>query len=406
MKKVCVIGLNYAPEDSGTGLYTTEMCEYLSKKFEIEVVTGYPYYPEWRIRDAYKSKTGILNEVINGVKVNRVKQYVPEKVNPFNRLYHYWDFYKKALDVCKIKEIDVAIVVLPNIFLLNLGAKLKKQYPNIKIWAHVQDFEIDAGLETLKGVKKVPLFAKSLYGIERKLFSKFDVVSTISDGMIDKLLEKKVEKEKTYFFPNWADIDSLYPLKKSSYREKLGLNEKFVVMYSGNIGGKQDWETVIAGIEKLKENTEIHFVVAGDGNKGTYVKERLKDLKNVTILPLQPKDKLNEFLNLGDLHIIPQKKDAQDSFMPSKLLGIKATGKAVFCLANQNSTVYQVVKNNDIGYVLDENSYEFFTDKIIEIKECKERINKGLKARKYVVENYKYKSVMEKLITKIKSVSE
>lgn len=401
MKRICVIGLNYFPEESSTGLYTTEMCEYLSREFEVEVVTGYPYYPEWKIAEEYKNKRGVITEEIKGVKLNRVKQYVPLKVNFLKRIFHYWDFYRKALNVCKNKKIDVVMVILPNIFLLDLGAKLKKKYPHIKIWAHVQDFEIDAGLETLKGIRKIPLLAKSLYTIEKKMFSKFDMVSTISDGMTDKLQKKGVSKEKIYFLPNWVDITSLYPLKESVYRKELGVENKFIVMYSGNIGGKQDWDTVIAGIEKLEEKKDIYFVIAGDGNKGTKIKERLKKFTNVTTLPLQPKERLNEFLNLGDLHIIPQKISAQDSFMPSKLLGIEAVGKPVLCLANQNSTVYKVVERNDTGYVVNEDSYSDFSEKIIMIKHDSKRFSKGLKAREYVVSNYEYNAVLNKLIAKI-----
>ena len=62
MEKIAVIGLNYYPEDSSTGLYTTEMVEHLSKEFEVEVVTGYPYYPEWEIWKQYKDKRGELIE--------------------------------------------------------------------------------------------------------------------------------------------------------------------------------------------------------------------------------------------------------------------------------------------------------------------------------------------------------
>lgn len=399
MKKICVIGLNYYPEESSTGLYTTEMCEYLKDYFQVEMVTGYPYYPEWEIYDKYKERNGILKEEKNGVNIIRVKQYVPKKLNPIKRIYHYFDFYKKALSVVKKNNYDLVLVILPNIFLLKLAIKIKKNGNTKKIWAHIQDFEIDAGLETLKGLGKIKILRYFLYKIEKKLLKEMDIVSSISEGMIRKLNEKGVIGERQYFFPNWADVSKIYPLEKSIYREELNINEnEFVVMYSGNIGGKQDWDSLIKCIKKLGN---IKFVIAGDGNKKKYLFEKLQDKKNVILLPLQPKEKLNEFLNLGDIHIIPQKKDAKDSFMPSKLLGIMAAEKPVLVLANQESNLYSTVKNKEIGYALKEDEYENLGELIKKISKDIKRRDKGKNARNYLKENYIYESIMKKLIEKI-----
>ncbi len=405
MEKIAVIGLNYYPEDSSTGLYTTEMVEHLSKEFDVEVVTGYPYYPEWEIWKQYRDKRGELIEEANGVKVCRVRQYVPKKVNFINRVVHYWDFYRKTLKVLNRKDLRLVMVILPNIFLLKLGIKYRKKNSGCKIWAHVQDFEIDAGLETLKKIAKIPLLAKVLHSIEKSMFSKFDVVSTISDGMMAKLDKKGVAGDKQYFLPNWADISFIFPKESSVYREKLGIEEdEFVVMYSGNIGKKEDWDTVINCVKKLKDNSNVKFVIAGDGNKREYVFDKLKALSNVILLPPQPKDMLNEFLNLADLHVIPQKREEKDSFMPSKLLGITAVGKPPLCLANRESSVYRVVVENDIGYVLNEDEYDKFSEKILEISSDRKHMEeKGRRARDYVVENYEYKNIMGKLSRKIKT---
>lgn len=403
-KKILLVGLNYYPEESAIGLYSTEMCEYLSKEFQMEVITGYPYYPEWEIRADYREKNGVIHEERNGVKISRVKQYTPKKVDPFRRLYHYWDFYRKAMEIAKEREYDLVQVILPNIFLLKLAINLKKSNKAKIIWAHVQDFEIDAGLETLKGIGKIPLVKHPLYWIEKNLFSKLDIVSSISSGMVNILGSKGVKLENRYFLPNWSDVSKLYKIEKSKYRKELGIKEEdFVVMYSGNIGGKQDWETTIETIKKLQNNQNIKFIIAGDGNRKESVERELKNYKNVTILPLQPKERLNDFLNLGDLHIIPQKPDAKDSFMPSKLLGIMSVEKPVLVLANKESNLYEVIKKEEIGYVLSEAEYDKFSDTILEIE--KNRIEnevRAKKARKYVLQNYVYEIVMEKLVEKIK----
>ena len=69
-KKVTIIGINYYPEDSAIGLYTTQKAEYLvSKGYDVTVITGFPYYPQWEIRSDYKRKNYLVKETINGVNV-------------------------------------------------------------------------------------------------------------------------------------------------------------------------------------------------------------------------------------------------------------------------------------------------------------------------------------------------
>ena len=91
--KIVIIGINYAPEDSAIGLYTTEKAEYLvSKGFDVTVITGFPYYPQWEIRPDYKSKKYLEKEIINGVHVFRSKQYVPKDPTFIKRIVHLTSF--------------------------------------------------------------------------------------------------------------------------------------------------------------------------------------------------------------------------------------------------------------------------------------------------------------------------
>ena len=86
---IIIIGINFYPEDSAIGLYTTQKAEYLaSKGYDVTVITGFPYYPQWKIRDDYKSKSYLVKETINGVKVLRSKQYVPIDPTFLKRIIH------------------------------------------------------------------------------------------------------------------------------------------------------------------------------------------------------------------------------------------------------------------------------------------------------------------------------
>ena len=94
MKTITIIGVNYYPEDSAIGIYTTQLAEYLTQNdFDVNVITGFPYYPSWEIKKEYQNKNTFLKERINTIKVYRYKQYVPKNPTFLKRIVHFLDFY-------------------------------------------------------------------------------------------------------------------------------------------------------------------------------------------------------------------------------------------------------------------------------------------------------------------------
>jgi len=138
---------------------------------------------------------------------------------------------------------------------------------------------------------------------------------------------------------NWVDIDSIRPLEAPSpYRRELGLAETDrVVLYSGNVGAKQGFDTVIAAAERLADRPEIQFIIAGEGPAKAKLQARAKTLPNLRFLPFQPYARLSSFLGLADVHILPQSADAADLVLPSKLGGMLASGKPIVATAAQGT---------------------------------------------------------------------
>ncbi|MGY0426301.1 MAG: glycosyltransferase WbuB, partial [Polaribacter sp.] len=144
-KSITIIGINYYPEDTAIGLYTSQLANYYNKKgIEVNVITGFPYYPAWKINSEYKSKKTFYKETSNGINIYRYKQYVPQNPTFFKRILHLLDFSLGAFfNLLKIKETDVVLCIVPftaTIFLGKILSKLKKA----KLWVHIQDFEFDA----------------------------------------------------------------------------------------------------------------------------------------------------------------------------------------------------------------------------------------------------------------------
>ena len=149
IKRITIIGPNYYPEDSAIGLYTTQKAEYLLKKgFEVTMVTGFPYYPQWEIWNDYKLNSYYINENINGVQVYRYKQYVPQKPTFTRRIIHLLSFTLGSVpNIFKGNKPDLVIVIIPFTTTALLGWILKVVYKS-KLWIHIQDFEFDAAMDS------------------------------------------------------------------------------------------------------------------------------------------------------------------------------------------------------------------------------------------------------------------
>jgi len=182
--------------------------------------------------------------------------------------------------------------------------------------------------------------------LERWLMRGFDRVSTISQRMCDRLRKKGVDDARILLLPNWVDAEAIHPLPEASpMRAELGVgDDQLVALYAGNMAAKQGLETLIDAARRLEHRRGIVFVFAGAGPSKAALAEQAAGLSNVRFLPLQPLERLNKLLNLADLHMLPQKADAADLVMPSKLSGMFASGRAVIACANPGTELEAVVK--------------------------------------------------------------
>jgi colanic acid biosynthesis glycosyl transferase WcaI len=164
--------------------------------------------------------------------------------------------------------------------------------------------------------------------------------------MLVHLEQKGVRPEQACLFPNWIDTGVVFPLPDSpeSLRKSLGIPEnKTVVLYAGNMGNKQGLEILIEAARGLPPNADIRFVLCGEGSARLGLEHAAEGVQNIQFLPLQPPEKLNQLLNAADIHVLPQRADASDLVMPSKLLGMLASGKAVIATADPGTEIGTVV---------------------------------------------------------------
>lgn len=408
IKDITFITVNYAPEDTAIGLYTSQLAEFLVLKgYNVSVITGFPYYPMWKIPAHYQDKPKYYSEEINGVTIFRYKFFVPENRNFFYRTLHILSFnFGNLFNLKKIKKADLIFCNIPFTTNVMLGMLLKRRLKS-KLWTSIKDFEFDAAYES--GLLKENFiskgFKKILYKTEAYLFNNSDIISSISFNMVERI-RQKAPKTNPVFFPDWVDVDFIDPNKYSQH--PFVTKDKFTILYSGNIGQKQNWEVYIDLAKKLSSYHDIEFVLVGEG---AYKNELLARLKAENLLDFVtyhepiPYEDLPNLLCSADLHILFQKSDVIDSVMPSKILGMMSSSRPSIITGDLKSEVAKHIKlSQGEGYYTNDDIEIIFKD-ILKLKEDQAlRSVLGDKAREYMINNFSKEMILNSFLVKIDSL--
>ena len=236
--RLVIYGINYRPELTGVGKYSGEMAEWLAARgHEVRVVTAPPYYPQWSVLGVY-SAWKYRRETLGGVSVWRCPLWVPGSPSGLKRILHLASFAVSSFPVMLLQlswRPDFILVIEPPLFCTPTSL-LVSRLCKARSWLHVQDFEVDAAFDL--GVLSSPRLRRLVLKAESWLMSKFDRVSTISTQMINRLQAKSVSSEKQVLFPNWVDLEHIYPIRSPvEFKGQLGISASSIVfLYSGKSG--------------------------------------------------------------------------------------------------------------------------------------------------------------------------
>lgn len=393
--RILIYGINFAPELTGIGKYSGEMADMLAKMgHEVRVITAPPYYPHWQVDAAY-SQWRYSSEEMNGVRVMRCPLWVPRNPCGVRRLVHLASFALTS-SFRLFTQIpwrpQIVLVIAPTLFCAP-AAWVVARLTGARAWLHIQDFELDAavGLGLLRNAWILALAQR----FERFWLRWFDRVSTISDAMQARLVAKGVANERCVMFPNWVDTNMIYPLPEPTrYRTELRLTaDTMVALYAGAMGEKQGLEMIIEAARQLESQPQIVFVLAGAGTARARLEQLSQGMRNIRWLPVQPAARLNDLLNLADIHLLPQQAGAEDLVMPSKLTGMLASGRPVVATATPGSQLASVVST--MGAVTPPGDIDRFAAAIYNFAiDLPARKEHGERARQYAQSHLDYATII------------
>src|SRR5262249_33216861 len=288
-------------------------------------------------------------ETLSGAEVYRCPLYVPARPRGTSRILHLASFALSSLPVALWQALafrpHVLIAIAPALISAP-GARLAAALGASAPWLHIQDCELAAAFAF--GLVPGGAPRRLAGGAEAWLMRRFARVSSITPAMVAKLGEKGVPLERRRLFANWVDTEQIRPAA-SPLRQELGLPEESVVaLYAGNMGEKQGVE-ILAEVARGLAGLKVTMVLAGAGAAQPRLHAMTAGLGHVRWLPLQPSDRLNDLLNLADIHLLPQRADAADLVMPSKLAFMLASGKPVVAGAAPETAIARAIDGAGIA---------------------------------------------------------
>lgn len=207
-------------------------------------------------------------------------------------------------------------------------------------------------------------------GRNKKVFSRARIIYALSDRMQCRIL--KYSKRKIHIIPNWTAFSGFTPIPKEKNRiaNREGLNNKFIVQYSGNIGSTHNVETILEVAELLSDVRDIEFNIIGRGDRTKKIREIIdrKNLKNCKLLPFLKDEELYESLCCADLAVVTLDERTADVSVPSKIYNLMAAGVPVMAITGMNSAVAAIITANDMGRTFEKKDIIGMRDFILDLK--------------------------------------
>ena len=378
----------YAPENVSASVLITELAVDLVKRGnQVSMVTSVPNYPYGRVFPGYKNKF-YQSERLDGVNVIRTWSYISPERTFWPRLLHYGSYSATAFyGGLFYGKPDVIVSYSPPLP-LGISAWLLSRIWGVPWVLQLEDLYPDAAVAAgvLRNRKVIAFFS----AMERFLYSHATHISIISESFRRNLINKGVPEVKMALIPVWADPDEVQPMSTyNSFRNALGLNDKFVLLYAGNMGLTSSLEDIVEAADKLRGYPKICFVLVGEGVKKQPLEKlaESKGLSNILFLPYQAREIFPEVLAAADISFVTLNQDSSVSSLPSKVFNLMASARPILSVSPPESELASLIIKSGCGVNVPVGQPGLLADQICVLLEQPERLEDMGRRGRTLLEN-------------------
>jgi len=391
--KLWIVSELYYPEVTSTGYILTEIAEGLAAEdLSISVLCSQPSYSARGLRAPAKENR-------NNVIIHRIWGITLDKDIFFFRLINLITitFSVFVSSLWHFKRFDIVLVVTnpPSLpFFVSFACWLRRANCVLLIHDIYPDLLVAVGK-----LRSTSVVVRLLNKLNKILYMSVNYIVVIGRDMQAKIVNRLLDnKKKVKVITNWADVNIIFPTIKeqNSLLRKLCLQDMFVVEYAGNIGYPNDIESIIESASRLINKYDIHFLFIGSGAKKRWLEEEVarRKLSNVTIMPSRPRHDQINFLNACDIAIVSLVQGMRGISVPSRIYNILAAGKPIIAIADLNSELDLVIKEENIGWVVQPGEVDELEKVILEAKNNPDLlVQMGKRARRTAEIKYSFELV-------------
>jgi colanic acid biosynthesis glycosyl transferase WcaI len=402
MKKIIFVINYFYPDLASTGQLMTELCQDLQHDFDITVIAAQPGYAGEKVKTTEKFEFGQMENM----RIIRIQLPEVDKTSKWSRMKYIFSYFVLAqIALLREKNVDLIYSISQPPVLGGLIGTIGKLVKRTKHVYNIQDFNPEqAAAVSYTNNRSIFKIAKYIDKLNCRCADHIVVVGNdMSDTLKNRFQNQEVPVHSV--INNWTNEDEIVPLDVKDpsvyqFLKEHQLEDKFIIMYSGNIGLYYDLENIIKITKEFEREKEIIFLFIGEGavkkEMQMFVEENR--LTNVYFLPYQPKDFIKYSLNAADLHLVVNQKGIKGVSVPSKIYGVMAAGKPILGVLEEGSEAYNLIKKSNSGIVVEPNDYLGIADAIrsLYLLKGQQLTQLGLNGRKYLEENLKREISIQK----------
>ena len=378
---IAIVTRHYAPEPTGSAPFIADLAEWLAANGnDVTVLTVRPGYPVGMTFPGFAA--GERDESVeNGVAIRRLPTTVPHRGGLLGRVIpegaffvnlvagRFWGRYSPSLYVASLSPSILAVA----------GALALKARGGRHV-AIVHDIQSGLARALMRGGGMLAFLAERL---EALVLNRVDHVVVLSDRMADHLRDIGV-RAPISVLPTPIDTQAILPLTRSDPTPPT-------LMYSGNLGRKQGREQALAMASLVQERAlDVRILIRGQGSQATALKAEARrlGLDNVRFEDLVPRDKLNQSLSEGDVHLVPQREAGTNFAVPSKIYTIMAAGRPSILTAKPGTVPWQLMEATNACLCVPPDDPEAFANAALALlADPERRRTMGVAGREYVCQN-------------------
>lgn len=337
----------FCPDHSATSQMLTDLAIHMAKAgHEVHVICS---------RQLYESPVAKLAafEWLRGVQVHRVWTSRFGRGNLVGRACDYLSFYLSAsLKLLFLIDAHAVVVAKTDPPLISVPASWVVRWRGARLVNWLQDVFPEVAVEL--GVKALDgCFGRWVCRLRDNSLRVAVMNVVLGERMAERVRALGINADKVRVISNWADGEVITPIpaETNPLRAEWNLMDKFVVMYSGNMGRAHEFDTILGAAALLQADARFVFLFVGGGNQrgplGSEVARRR--LPNVQFRPYQPREQLGLSLTVGDVHLISLRPELEGLIVPSKFYGVLAAGRPVVFVGAPDGEIAGQVGQADCG---------------------------------------------------------